>query len=176
MDIGSESEAREHVASILQEPEIKQTLLGVFADSVSEASVYSRNNWAVTCDDGRVRLQVGHVIICTLEGGRVWMALDKGLLENTRRRPRVESTEEWQWDDSVYPEYSSIGSRNGYYSPSGRHGEVWPEIRRLHFESIYRAATGPSMHADTKKRHCSGALKYLRNVLDRHVPDPLYSD
>lgn len=181
MKISDETEARKYVTSVLGEsdaehiPDVEHILLEIFADAISEANVHGREKWAVTCDAGKVRLQVGHVIICTLEGGRIWMALDKGLLEGTRKRPRFESTEDWHWDDSVYPEYSSIGSRNGYYKPSGQHEGIWPGLRRLHFESIYRAANGQKIRSSTTERHSSGILKYLRYTLGRQVPDPLYS-
>lgn len=176
MKVSSETEARKHVISILKESNAGHILLRMFADAISEANVHGREKWAITCTNSKVRLQVGHVIICTLEDGRIWMALDKSLLEVSRRRSRFENTEDWRWDDSVYPEYSSINSKNGYYFPSEQHEEIWPEIRRLHFESIYRAADGSSIRSSTTEGHSSGILKYLRNTLGCRVPDPLYSN
>ena len=86
------------------------------------------------------------------------MALDKSLLETSCKRPRFENTKDWRWDDSVYPEYSSISSKNGYYCPSEQHEEIWPGIRRLHFESIYRAANGSGIRSSTIEGHSSGVL------------------
>ena len=172
--VSNEGEAKQLVLSILPEDEVRKVCLTIFADAIAEADVHGRDRWIVNYATDKVRLHVGHLIICTLENGRIWMALDKGLLETSNRQPSLVQSHDWKWDTDVYPEYSTISSRNGYYLPSEKHAEIWPGIRRLHFESIYRAANGRAMDPRTRKSHSSEILKYLRNDLGHPVPDPFY--
>jgi hypothetical protein len=174
MELRSERDAERLVLSILPEKDIRQKCLTVFADAITEANVYGRDKWAVRYASDRVRLHLDHVYICTLENGCVWMALDKGLLETSSHQSRLEHSGDWRWDIDEYPEYSLIGSRNGYYLPSEKHAEVWPVIRRLHFESIYRAASARVLDPGARENHSPEILRYLRNGLRRHVPDPRY--
>jgi hypothetical protein len=178
MKISSEDEANRFVVSILPEPGIRQKCLMVFADAIDEAHRCGRDRWAVRYTTDKVRLHVDHVIICTLrdrpEHGPIWMALDEGLLGTSNHKSLLERSGDWEWDDDQYPEYSTIESRNGYYSPSEKHTEIWPTIRRLHFESINKAANHRAMDPRTAKGHSPEILKYLRHELNRHLPDPLY--
>ena len=70
MAIRSEDDARRHMHSILPEPEEREKCLNVFADAIDRANGHSRDNWAVTQAKGKVRLIVGHVIVCTLKNRR----------------------------------------------------------------------------------------------------------
>ncbi len=178
MGLSSEKEARRLVDSVLPEPDIRQKCLKVFADAIAEANVHGRDKWAVTHTTDKVRLIVGRIIVCTLRNrpdhGPIWMALDKALLRSSDKQPPLEQSGYWEWDNEAYPEYPLIQSRNGYYLLSVGHAEAWPMVRRLHFESIYRAANQTTMNPGTPKGHSSEILKYLRNELGRHVPDPLF--
>ncbi len=181
MAIRSEDEARRHMNSILPDPEEREKCLNVFADAIDRANGHSRDNWAVTQAKGKVRLIVGHVIVCTLknrpEHGPLWIALDKKLMGTSSDRFVLERSDDWEWDTVSKKEdreYSSIGSRNGFYRPSGRHAKVWPAIEPLFFESIFRAATLTTKDPATPKGHTPEVLGYLRGELRRPVPDPGY--
>lgn len=175
MEISNEGGAKQHILSILPETEIRHKCLTMIADAICEANTYGRDKWVVNYAKNKVRLHVGHIIICTLESGRIWMALDKGLLEASRSQPLLDQSGDWKWGkEDEYPEYSSILSKNGYYLPSEKHVEIWPEIRRLHFESVYKAANKTTMVPATRQSNSSEILKYLRNELRQHVPDPLH--
>ena len=174
MKITNEAEAKAHIFSIFHDAEIRHKCLGMFADAVAEANVYGRNRWAVAYTADKVRLIVGHLIVCTLVDGRAWLALDKGLLQSSDRESTLEQSDDWEWGG--YEEYREIPSRNGYYMPSENHAEMWSEIRRLHFESIYRAANESTMDKRAPQGHSPEILRYLRNNLERHIPDPLYNN
>lgn len=174
MKVSNEGEAKHLILSILPERGIRQKCLMMFADAIVEANTYGRDKWIVNYATNKIRLHVGHLIICTLQNGRAWIALDKGLLETSSYQSLLEQSGDWKWGDGRYAEYRQIPSRNGYYLPSEEHAEIWPGIRRLHFESIYRAANETTMDPRTPKTHSSEILKYLRNELGRHVPDPLH--
>jgi hypothetical protein len=174
--VSSEGEARQLILSILPEPDTRQKVLTVFADALEEANRHGRDVWAVRHTTEKVRLVVGHVIVCTLknrfEHGPIWMALDKGLVGSVKYP--LERSGDWEWDNDQYPEYRTIESRNGYYSPSERHAELWDRIKPLHFESISKAATQTTMDPRTRKRHSPKILSYVRKELGQQLPDPLY--
>ncbi len=178
MTISSEGEARQLMLSILPETGNREKCLMACADAITEANAQGRDKWAVTHTSGKVRLVVGHLIVCTLrnrpEHGPMWMALDKELMRTSNYRSLLEQSDDWEWDTEKYPEYPTIQSRNGYYRPSERHAETWPVIERLHFESICKAANQTTMDRRTPKGHSPEILEYLRNELGRPVPDPLY--
>jgi hypothetical protein len=174
LELRSESDAEQLILSILPEPVVRRKCLAVFADAITEANIYGRGKWAVRYASDRVRLHIDHVFICTLEKGCVWMALDKGFLEASDRQSHLEQSGDWRWDTDEYPEYPLIESRNGYYLPSEKHADLWPVIRPLHFESINRAANGRVLDAGARENHSPEILKYLRNELGQHVPDPRY--
>ncbi len=179
MAIRSEDDARRHMHSILPEPEEREKCLNVFADAIDRANGHSRGNWAVTRAKGKVRLIVGHVIVCTLknrpEHGPLWIALDKKLLGTSSDRSILELSDDWEWDTvSKNREYPAIGSRNGFYRPSGDHAELWQATEPLFFESIFTAATQTTIDPRTPKGHTPEILEYLRGELGRPVPDPLY--
>ena len=76
--------------SILPRTLNREMCLEAFADAIAEANVHGRDKWAVTHKAGKVRLVVGHLIVCTLEDrpthGPIWMALDQELLEDLQLR------------------------------------------------------------------------------------------
>jgi 5-methylcytosine-specific restriction protein A len=158
----------------------RQTYLSLLVDSIVEANVYSRDNWAVTCEGRVVRLHVGHYIVFTLEKDQVWLALDLELLHSeVRRGPTLSDLESWGWTPYTdFLEYSDLrGNKittNGYYVASAAHETVWPEIRRLHFESLYKTHHVRRIDSRTPPKHAPGVLMYLRHQLQRWIPDPLY--
>lgn len=161
---------------ILKDSETRGGCLSVLAASIVEANVYGRHVWAFKCFRDAARLIVGHFVVCTLEDDRVWLALDAELLETSGRAKPLEQSGVWQWsfEDEKYYRYVDIPSRNGYYKPMPGKTKIWPEIRRLHFEFIYKAAHGRAMDLRTPEGHTDGILKYLRNMLGLYIPDPMY--
>ena len=176
MAVGNEGEARGLMLSILPESEARQKCLMVFAEAIVKANSCGRDVWAVTHTRDKVRLVVGHVIVCTLknrsEHGPIWMALDKGLVSSSKYP--LEQSGDWEWDNDRYPEYTTIESRNGYYSPSERHAELWDSIKHLHYEAISKAANQTTMDPRTPNGHTPEILAYIGKELGRQLPDPHY--
>src|SRR5918995_2086538 len=149
----------------------------MFAEAIDEANHCGRDTWAVTYTtrNGRkIRLIVGHLIVCTLGNGRIWMALDERLLSSTNHISLLERSGDWEWDVDRYRKYPTIQSRSGYYSPSEKHAEVWSRIRPLHFESISKAANYRAMDPRTPEGHSPEILEYIIKELGRQLLDPLY--
>jgi hypothetical protein len=117
--VSSEGEAKRLILLILPDASIRQIGLTIFADAIAEANIYGRDKWAVVHTSRKVRLIVGHIIVCTLVDNHVWMALDKGLLGTSNDRSRLEQSGDWEWDTDGYPEYPSISSRNGHLPAIG---------------------------------------------------------
>ncbi len=127
---------------------------------------------------------VGHYIVLTVWKEGVWLSLDKQLVEDTEYSPGVAKLAEWGWhadnpsDPGAFQTYKGRNRKsdfaiNGYYHISKDHQLAWPHMRRLFFEFIYKAVYyGQSMDKRSWWDHADGVLKYIRNELGVHVPDP----
>lgn len=164
--------AQEIIEALLPDKKLRDTCLTIFADATIEANIYGGDKWAIHLLDNKVRLLVGHNIICTINAGRIWMAVDQALLPTAG--VDLNQLPEWEWDRKDYPDYPSIEAKNGYYIPSFQHPQIWIELRRLLFEAIYQAATHRKMDARTPNKHNAEVLDYLRRELGRNLPDPSY--
>ena len=79
----------------------------------------------------------------------------------------------WHWqpvdlDDPAWAHMAIV--INGFYTPGENHGMIWPQLRRLLFETIYRGAQTPV--EEMEKAHAPGILAYLRREIDRDLPEP----
>ncbi len=166
--VSSEGEAERLILSILPQSDTRQKVLTVFADAIEEANRHGRDVWAVRDNRARkVRLHVGRVVICTIGNGSIWMALDKGLLDTSNHESFLERSGDWEWGKGRYAEYRLIPSRNGIYMPSEKHPELCPVIRRLHFESISKAANQTTIDPRTHKGHSTELPSYIGKQLAR---------
>jgi hypothetical protein len=188
-DPQDEQEARERIESIIENQATRKICLCMLAESILYANSIRRDWWAVTNTanyPNAIWFQVGNYAVFMLEGNQAWLALDKQLVETPLRNDldfRVPIQAGWtpqvgglaQYHDRFRP--GKKISINGYYKPQTieEHNQIWPKIKRLHMEFLYKVSiVGQSMGSDTKVCHLPGVLKYLRNELDRHIPDPLY--
>ena len=48
-----------------------------FLEALKKANSYGSNKWGVYCEDKRVRLLVGSLIVFTIHKDIIWLALDK---------------------------------------------------------------------------------------------------
>jgi len=185
----SENEAREKILAIVPNPTIRKIGLEMMVDSIEYANSLGRALWALTNTDNyqdSLWLQFGHYGVFILTEGKIWLSLDKQLAELPIRDDIIFTTSNrWGWepqkgDSDQYKDRSKPGepfSINGYYTPVSEklHSEIYPEIKRLHFEFLYKVRQiGQPIHKSTQKLHLPAVLMYLRNELHRHVPDPLY--
>lgn len=160
------------VSNILPEKETRDLCLTIFADAIREA--HERGyDWVVHCKHSKkkvIRLFVNDLIVVTLERGQIWFALYETLLSEANSLALRESPA-WKWASfkSDYPRYPSIGSRNGFFRPSGQSLELWAILRPLHFRSMAEASRlRPPLQPTTRANHCPDFLRYLRLQL---VPD-----
>jgi len=183
-----EHQAKDLIESVLPDILVRDIGLSMLADGIIEANFHRRDNWAVTnAYSDTIWFQVGHYAAMTFEKKKIWLALDKQLIEKPidNAIPFL-SANEYGWEPyreglSQFKDKHKPGipfSLNGYYLPVSyeSHGEIWPYMRRLFFEFIFKAEYGgqSTMLPATKKIHTPGILMYLRNKKGMHIPDPLY--
>jgi len=185
-----ELQAKELFESILPDILVRDVGLSILADGIIEANFHRRDNWAVTNTKNypdSIWFQVSHYATLTLENNSIWIALDKQLIENPINNNIAFLSENefgWKPDLDGTPQFKDKHkpgipfSINGYYVPVSyeSHAEIWPYMRRLFFEFIFKAEyIGQPMQQVTKDLHIPGILMYLRNKIGKHIPDPLYN-
>ena len=109
------------------------------------------------------------------------------LFTGSVHNPTLEQFSGWGWkpdepdNPGAYLYYKDrsrkeIFSINGNYQITQNHDRNWPHIRRLFFDFLYKAVYyGQKMDGRTPDMHAPGVLKYIRNELGVHVPDPQFS-
>lgn len=184
-DKNDENEARSIVETVCPDLFIRKTVLSIISQTIHEVNAYGRDKWAIRVEE-TVRFTVGHYYICTIGKSDVWLALDDRFLSSSEYYPTLEMLRAWGWvpdkpgDPGSYPTYKDRTMKidfsvNGYYTIGAKHSEGWPHIRRLFFDFIYKAIYyGQSMDPRSPGLHSPGFLKYVRNELGVHLPDPLY--
>ncbi len=171
-----EVEIRNIVRRLLPQEEIRNLCLKIFVEVVNHANSCGNDKWGTYYLPNKVRLLVGNLIVLSIERNCVWLALDNQLLESSEKYQHLlKETNNWQWDKDDYPTYSQVPSRNGCYTPSENHLEIWPVIRSLHFEFISKvAAKYEKLKKTSQTKHSSAVVSYLRNEIDQSVPSPIY--
>ncbi len=169
---------RRTITSLQPDEKIRRIALEMFLEAVKHANTYGSDKWGVYYETDRVRLLVGVFIVFTIHRGRLWLALDKSLLEEAAgKRKALEKTASWQWDTEDYPEYFLVPSKNGFYVPGPDHAEIWPIIRELHFKFIENAAKKYNqLRKSSQPKHNPALLAYLRAELGQSVPEPNYDE
>lgn len=171
-----EGDVKNIVSHLLPQEEKRNLCLKIFTEAVNFAHSCGNDKWGTYYLPNKVRLLVGNLIVFTIERECVWLALDKQLLESSKKYQHLlKGANSWRWDEVDYPAYSQVPSRNGYYIPSEDHLEIWPVIRSLHFEFIDKvAAKYEKLKTTSQAKHSSAVVSYLRNELGQFVPAPVY--
>jgi len=151
----------------------EQRCLEMFAESIKEANHCGNDKWGITLYKDRVRLIVGSIVVCTLEAGSVWFALDRNFQGSTDHA-FLDKAVDWKWTPRY--DYVAVPSMSGYYKPStpGIHAQTWAKIKKMHFSLIDKAALKyRKLRAPSKKVHSEDFMDYLRQRLnDPTIPDP----
>jgi hypothetical protein len=183
----SEYDAQNITSILCPDPMLRTICVAIISDGIAEANKYSRSSWAINMNDDAIRLTVAHYYVCTIKKGSLWLALDDVFLRDSERNenylPTVSDLNGWGWemdDRDAFPRYKDKGrkrdfSANGRYVIGDNHPEAWKHIGKLFSSFIYKAVYyGQGMDPRSRKRHCSGFLKYARNQFNMALPDPSY--
>ena len=164
------------ITAILPEKKVRDTVLGFFREAVIEADNHGKDKWGVHCKRDRLRLLVGNLIVFTIHQGKIWLALDKKSLDKYKdKKDSLERCSDWQWDETDYPEYSAIPSKNGFYTPAGNSAEIWALLKEFHFPLIKATASKyRKLKKSSQPGHSPETLLYLREELRLPVPAPAY--
>jgi hypothetical protein len=175
----SEQEAKQLIEGLIPDPALRRLCLNIFVDAIHEANLYGRDKWHIEpAFDGHIWLFTGSLVTCSLVEERIWFSLDRQLMESQAGEPLAcdGTATNWAWepvdlDDPTWVHLATV--INGFYMPGANHLQIWPQLRRLLNESIYRAIqNSPDTGIIEERVHSPGILAYLRNELGRHVPDP----
>lgn len=186
IDKNDERSAQEVIEKACPDEKVRRSTLSILAKAIKEANVYGRDKWTVRVTNDTARLLVGNYYVCTLHKSGVWLALDNRFMEKDSYLPTLDELESWGWipdqadEPGAYPHYKDRSMRtdfsvNGYYPIGESHNAVWPHIRRLFFDFIYKAIYyGQPMKKNSPNLHSQGMLKYVRHYLGVDLPDSLY--
>ena len=164
------------INSLLPNEEIKKNCLSLFLKSIKKANSYGNDKWGVYYLNDRIRLLIGGLIVFTIHKGRIWLALDKELLDDLEEaRTKLENSRDWHWDNEDYPEYSKIASKNGYYVPSEEHPKISSIISEFHFEFIEKASKKyEKLNKTSQSKYTPELIYYLEAVFEEDIPKPSY--
>jgi hypothetical protein len=182
-----EKEAQTIIESFCPNPAVRDVALSIFGEAICEANIYRQATWAVRVEE-TARLTVAHYYVCTIWHNGVWLALDNQFDNAVCNSyyPTMQTLNAGGWtpdqvgQPGAYPTYKDASLRtdfsiNGLYVIGVNHQNVWPHLRRLFFNFIYKANYhGQPMDPRSPGHHSAGALKYLRHCLGMNLPDPLY--
>ncbi|MDH3943139.1 MAG: hypothetical protein OEV06_03495 [Anaerolineae bacterium] len=172
MSSPNESEIRNLVESLFPDRSKRLMALEVLAGCISEANCFGRSKWWIALDGEVLQLKVNDIIICRLGKGSIGLTLDKGLWDRSGRSDV--SGEIWQWKDADLPGHTHIDARHGWYTPDeNRHDDFWSWARMLTAGAIFAASQYDGGQQPDPIPHSHAALRYLRNEINHHVPDPL---
>lgn len=169
------------VEKILPDEERRKIYLSLFSEALKKANSYGNNKWGAYCEDKRVRLLVGSLIVFTIHKNGIWLALDKKLLDKmTEKGISLENLEKngvWRWHTGRYSKYDPVPSMNGWYFPSSDNLDSWHIIKNLHFEYLRKVAQHYQWLISTSQpKHSKELLEYLEKELGHSVPNPNYKN
>jgi hypothetical protein len=165
-------EARQVICSLLPDTRVRRSCLEIFGESAGYANSFGSDKWGAYYETGKVRLLVGSLIVFTIHKDGVWLALDQELLDTSQELSVfLDNAEEWRWDNYDYPIYKSVPSRNGFYTPSNNHVEVWSVIKKLHFEVIARTAAKYEKLRNGSK-HSEALIAYIQSEVGNFLAFP----
>lgn len=167
------------VASVFPNEADRKTCLGWFLEAVIKADTCGSHKWGAYYHqrDNSIRLLVGNLVVFSVHTrGRMWMALDKQLLDEPKdQKDLLTPSHGWEWDAGRWHEYKPVPSKNGYYMPSEGDRRIESYIKELHFAYIERVAQKYSwLNVRSQKTHDPNFLDYVSSELMLEVPRPNY--
>lgn len=165
----SEADARRVIEALLPDTESRRACLNLMADYIEAAHRHSPGTWELTLFEDRVRLNVGKMQTFVIYAGEIYVVLDDRVLNaNDRTELEEHGTSPGQVYQVVADTYDLRVSAENLRAITSTVESAYPTL-------VERTA-------QTAKRspwytfHSPGVLAYLRDFLDRDIPDPDYGD
>lgn len=171
----NEANARRVAEYLFPDPDVRQQCLNFLADAIEYAHGDDQNSgaWAVTLDsEGEyIRLNVGGLEACALFHDTVHLILDA-----THLSPQDYST--MQQQGMVYvqgpTQYVKAACSMWWDVPASALPRTLPLFQQSFHSLIDVAVTTVKWRTNYHIHHAPGVLTYLRNLLQRDLPDSLY--
>lgn len=156
------------IEALLANPSERAVQLSIFAESFDYVNRHGTNLALTHLLPDRLRLFAGRLIVLTLKGNSVWLALDGE--ESSHQEAPLTKMKSWTWDKTSYPQYRRIPSRNGYYTPSKDTQNEWSSLQRLHFTYLDRALAHPrAVDQRSVAKHQPLVVEYLARIQRRDL-------
>lgn len=169
----SPDEVRTVVERLLPEPQLRLFCLDALANAVQVSHATQPGGWGITLNPGGINLHVGlREVFCvipqTIELAIEHHSMDAYLL----------TLEDVQFYTMVYDRPTKHDLVEVRYEvcaiPQARVPGMYALLRPAHECAIAEAAREP-LWGQSRRNHASGALDYLRGVLKRGLPSPVFS-
>ncbi len=175
-NLDSQEEAKNLIESLIPEAGMRQRCLHMFMDAIDEANFYGADQWYLEpAFDGHIWLVTGSLVTCSLVESRIWLSLNRQSMSSQAGMPLVYDgpSNDWDWEpvDLNDPTWVHVATViNGFYTPGPNHAQVWPQLRRLLFETIYQSIMSPDSSGYTMpKVHSPGILACIQEETGREV-------
>ena len=149
----------------------RRQVLQVFREAILEAHRQHPGNWSVSlAEPKKVRLNVGRVVVMTLEPNTVWLVVEEARLpEDLRERVKPLMTPEYRYE--TLP--TGIGLNLTPAQAWAWREALWPAFAAF----VAQAARGTTyLPARLRQAHSPAFLRYLAEVLGEEVPEPQYAN
>lgn len=162
-----------HVVDLLlpSDEEVRRVYLNALADSIDIAHAQGAAMWGVTLHTDVVRLNVGHVVPFDIRRGKILIAVIEDALADLRHQAHtvLDNSVEWQG------QFGTVEGSQAFLVAPENLPQVWPLIQPAHTAFIERAAQGVAqLHQSCRQAHSPGVLAFLRQTLNREIPEPRY--
>ena len=165
----------QRLEQFLPDSQRRRVLLSYFDEAMRNAERFA-GKWSVNGRYGGLSLVVGRLIVLSLQEGRIWSALDTDLLSGRADLANaLQRSASWKWDETDYPRYVVVPSRNGFFEPGDDASRVWPAVRELLFTLMKRSADSvKALPRRSRKAHEPSLVRAIRRdlkeVVDSDVP------
>jgi MoxR-like ATPase len=155
---------RRSVEQLCPNPDVRRRCLDLLADSILKVHEIAPSGWAMTS----LRLTVYRGYAFVLGDNVLWLVLDRDVLDE-EVRARIESAgggEPWH--------FGSMPFAYGAPVPLKQFDDFLPLVRDAYDSHLERAARMVLTRTGYYRGHKPAVIEYLRQELDRDIPQPAY--
>lgn len=167
------AQVREHMERILPGEEARVRCLAIFAESMERLHGRGPSRWGAYCEGDHLRLLGGGLIVLTIKGGRLWLALDQAAIDRLDSTEAIFGAPGVARDPGRWSHYKRPPTTNVFYTPTKENAHAWSSIRGLHFSLLDRVAHHAFRRA-SRDKHQPAVSVCIGEILGRALPEPNY--
>ncbi len=179
MPTKSLSEIRQLFEKLFPDQTLRLRCLSLLAKSIKYAHHHAPDEWIVRYHPHRqiegFRLIVGNLAIFDIERKRIWMALDREILEAKPQDEKLlKNKEGWQWKIGDRSNSKKAQSRNGYYIPDKDPSEkLFALVSKLNTAVIERIGSqNYKLAKRSQNKYEPKIIEFLYQELKQPIPEP----